>query len=267
MSQTVKPTPKPTPSPKKPAPPPQREEIEEGHELRMTLWEHLDELRKRFFWALISVVIGTAIGIALAGPLLEFLIRPYGHQLQVLGPTEGVVSYFRVSLLIGGTLAVPMITYQLLMFILPGLTNQERRILLMSLPAVSGLFVIGAGFAWFILVPPALGFLEGFQPTLFKPEWTADLYLSFITSLLFWMGVAFETPLVFFVLAYIGFVTPRALINNWRIAVIGAAVAAAIITPTVDPVNMFLVMGPLLALYGISIILVAIGRRIGMVRE
>jgi sec-independent protein translocase protein TatC len=126
---------------------------------------------------------------------------------------------------------------------------------------------VGALFAWFILVPPALGFLRDFQPTLFKPEWTADLYLSFVTSLIFWMGVAFETPLVFFVLAFLGIVSPMALIYNWRIAIVGAAVAAALITPTIDPVNMALVMGPLLTLYVISIILVAIGNRMGGLRE
>jgi sec-independent protein translocase protein TatC len=106
-----------------------------------------------------------------------------------------------------------------------------------------------------------LGFLEGFQPQLFKPEWTADLYLGFVTALLFWMGVAFETPLIFFVLSILGMVTAAVLRRNWRIAVVGSAIAAAFITPTVDPVNMMLVMGPLLALYLLSIILVMIGSR------
>jgi sec-independent protein translocase protein TatC len=134
--------------------------------------------------------------------------------------------------------------------------------LLMSLPAVTGLFLLGVLFSWFILIPPALGFLESFAPNLFKPEWTAELYLGFVTSLIFWMGVAFETPLVFFVLALLGLVSAGMLLKNWRIAVVGSAIAAAIITPTVDPVNMFLVMGPLLTLYSLSIFLVALGRRI-----
>lgn len=238
------------------------EELEDGHELRMSIWDHLDELRMRLFRAVISVVIGTVIGIGVALPVMQYLIAPYGERLQVLGPTEGVVAYFRVSLMIGGILAIPMVTYQLLAFIVPGLTRKEKGVLLRSLPAITGLFLIGAAFAWFILVPPALGFLENFQPTIFEPEWTADLYLSFVTALIFWMGVAFETPLVFFVLSLFGLVTPGPLIKNWRIAIIGAAVAAAVITPTIDPVNMFLVMAPLMSLYGVSIILVAIGNRI-----
>jgi sec-independent protein translocase protein TatC len=154
-----------------------------------------------------------------------------------------------------------VITYQLMAFIVPGLTNREKRFITLSIPPITLLFLIGVAFAWFILIPPALGFLEGFQPTLFKPEWTADLYFGFVTSLLFWMGVAFETPLIFFVLSLLGMVTARPLLQNWRIAIVGAAIAAAVITPTVDPVNMLLVMGPLMVLYLLSIVLVSFGSR------
>lgn len=267
MSQRIT---RPPASFKPPQPPPQPpfgdEPEEDGNELRMGFFEHLNELRQRVFKALIALIVGTVIGVVFAGDVLAYLIEPYGERLAALGPTEPVVAYFRVSLMLGGILAIPVITYQLLMFVLPGLTRKESRTLLLSLPAITLLFIIGALFAWFILVPPALGFLEGFQPTLFRPEWTADLYLGFITSLIFWMGVAFETPLVFFVLATLGLVSPRALAGNWRIAVVGSAVAAAMITPTVDPVNMFLVMGPLLALFLLSIGLVAIGNRINLGR-
>jgi len=234
----------------------------DGDGAKMGLWEHLDELRRRLFVAAIALVLGTVAGVLVATPVLEFLQQPYGKAFTVLGPTGGVVAYFRVALLVGGMLSIPVITYEVLMFVLPGLTRKEKRIILLSLPAVTGLFVTGAAFAWFVLIPPALGFLAGFQPTLFKPEWTADLYLGFVTSLVFWMGVAFQTPLVFFVVALLGMVNARTLLRNWRIAVVGAAVAAALITPTIDPVNMLLVMGPLMALYLLSIALVIIGRRL-----
>lgn len=243
---------------------------EDGHELRMSLMEHLNELRRRVTRAFLALVIGTVIGLLLAAQGLELLQQPYCQlveaaeecRFQLIGPTDGVMVYFRVALLIGGILAIPMMTYQLVMFIFPGLTRRERRMVLLALPAITGLFIVGVFFTWFVLLPPALGFLESFQPTLFKPEWTADLYLSFVTALIFWMGVAFETPLVFFVLSVLGLVTARFLMKNWRIAVIGAAVAAALITPTIDPVNMTLVMAPLLTLYGLSIALVAVGTRI-----
>lgn len=254
-----------------PLPPPP--ELEDGHELRMGFFEHLDELRHRLTKIAIALVLGTIVGFIIAGPIFDSLRGPYCQvvaspddcQLVVLGPTEGVFSYFRVSLMIGGIIAIPLITYQIMGFIFPGLTRKERHFVIMALPAIYGLFIIGVAFSWEILMPPALGFLEGFQPSLFKPEWTADLYLSFVTSLLFWMGVAFETPLVFFVLSLLGLVSAGPLIRNWRIAIVGAAIAAAVITPTIDPVNMFLVMAPLLTLYLISIVLVVIGRRIAKI--
>lgn len=281
-------SPKPLPEPVEEEPENLLEE-EDGEGARMGFFEHLDELRQRLTRAAIALVIGSIIGMVTAQPALEYLVKPYCDavrdniidtdetngavitdrdcRLVSLGPTGGVVAYFRVALTIGGVIAVPTVTYQLLMFIFPGLTRKEKRIVLMSLPAVMVLFLIGVAFAWFILMPPALGFLEGFQATLFRPEWTADLYLSFITSLIFWMGVAFETPLVFFVLGLIGVVSVGPLIRNWRIAVVGAAIAAALITPTIDPVNMFLVMGPLMVLYLLSIILVFAARRIARIDE
>lgn len=271
-------------SPETPPPPPE----DDGHNVRMGFFEHLDELRRRVLWAVIALVIGTLIGTAFATPALEYLRGPYcqvvafneaaarGEALTygeippatdcafvALGPTSSIVAYFRVALMIGAIIAIPMMTYQLLMFIFPGLTHKEKRLVIYSLPAVTLLFLVGVAFAWFVLMPPALGFLEGFQANLFRSEWTADLYLSFVTSLLFWMGVSFETPLVFFVLALLGLVESGPLVRHWRIAVVMAAVAAAAITPTVDPVNMFLVMGPLLMLYVLSIGLVFIARRIG----
>lgn len=259
----------PVPRRTKPAQLPEEEpeQTEDGHELQMTLLEHLDELRKRLFRALIALVIGVIVGIPLASPTLVYLKEPYHDRFQALDPTNPVVSYFRVTLMIGAILSIPLTTYQVLMFVVPGLTRKERRLLFTALPAITGLFVVGVLFAWFILIPPALNFLQNFQSDVFFAQWTADGYLGFITALIFWMGVAFETPLVFFVLALLGLVQARNLIQNWRIAVVGAAIAAALITPTIDPVNMFLVMGPLLALYVFSILLVGIGNRINRVNS
>lgn len=228
----------------------------------MSLLEHLEELRNRLFKAALAVVIGTAIGAIFAGDVFKFLLIPYGRQVQVLDPTGSVTNYFRVALMLGGIVAIPTVTYQLMMFILPGLTRKERRTVLTALPAITLLFIVGVVFAWFMLIPPALDFLANFQSDVFMVEWTADGYLGFVTSLLFWMGVAFETPLIFFVTSLLGFISARNLIQNWRIAIVGSAIAAAVITPTIDPVNMFLVIAPLLALYLLSIILVSFGSRL-----
>lgn len=235
--------------------------VEDGEDARMSLWDHLDELRKRLFRAVLALLIGTIGGIAVATPVLEFLRAPYGERFLVVDPTGSVIQYFRVALMVGAIIAIPVITYQVMAFVLPGLTRKEKRVLILSIPPITVLFLIGVAFTWFILIPPALSFLSGFQTDIFDAQWTADNYLGFVTSLLFWMGVAFETPLIFFVLSVLGIVTPRPLIRNWRIAIVGSAIAAAIITPTIDPVNLILVMGPLLALYTLSIFLVSIGMR------
>ena len=250
-----------SPAPRQPEVDDKTDIVADGEAARMSLWDHLDELRMRLFRAVMALVVGTIGGVAVATPVLEYLQKPYGERFILLDPTGGVIQYFRVALMVGGILAIPIITYQVLAFVLPGLTSKEKRLLMLSIPPITVLFLVGVAFAWFILIPPALGFLSGFQPTLFRPQWTADNYLGFVTSLLFWMGVAFETPLVFFLLSVLGMVTPRPLIRNWRIAIVGSAIAAAIITPTVDPVNMILVMGPLMTLYALSIFLVGIGMR------
>jgi sec-independent protein translocase protein TatC len=241
--------------------------VQNGHELRMGFMEHLVELRNRIFVSSLALAIGTAIGFIFAAQVIEFMRIPFCNladecRFQTIDPTDGVMIYFRVSLLIGGIIAIPVISYQFMAFVIPGLTDKERRILFLSLPAIVILFLLGVAFSWLILVPPALSFLNGFLPNLFRPDWTADGYFSFTTSLVFWMGVAFEAPLIVFVLSLLGVVNAGSLSRNWRVAIVIASVAAALITPTVDPVNMSLVMGPLLILYLISILLASIGSRI-----
>jgi sec-independent protein translocase protein TatC len=250
-----------------PVPVPPADVEAEGHELRMTLIDHLLELRNRIVKAVLGLVVGVVIGFLFTEQVFLFLLKPFCDaalgdcNLQTLTPTEGLISYLRVSLLLGGIIAIPVITYQLLMFIVPGLTKRERRVILMAIPAITILFLIGVWFAWYVLIPPALGFLANFQTEIFRADWTADAYLSFVTSLLFWMGAAFQTPLIFFTLSLMGIITAGALLKQWRLAIVGSAIAAALITPTVDPINMFLVVAPLLVLYAISIVLATVGTR------
>ncbi len=219
----------------------------------LTLLDHLNELRGRLVRALAALAIGVLLAVVFTERLLKYLIKPYGTELQVLGPTESVVIYFRVALLAGAIFAMPCITLQLFLFIAPGLTRKEKRWVYLALPATTGLFLVGVAFAWFIMVPAALGFLQDFQSEVFRAEWTADRYIAFLTSVLFWIGVAFELPVVVFVLARLGILGPGPLIRNWRLAVVLMTIVAALITPTVDPFNMLLVIAPLIVLYLISI--------------
>jgi len=201
------------------------------------------------------VFITTVISAIFTPQILKFLISPYGEKLQVLGPTEGIAVYFRVALTSGLVLAMPVLIYQFLMFILPGLEEKEKRYVYWGVPAATGLFLIGVAFAWFILAPSAIGFLSSFMPDVFSQEWQSKKYIPFVTSIVFWIGLSFETPLIIFIMAKLDLVTPQFLLKQWRFAFVIIAIAAAMITPTVDPFNMALVMLPLIVLYSISILL------------
>lgn len=239
----------------------------DGAGAQMGFFDHLDELRNRLLRVILVLIVALIVSSIFVEPLLKYLIGPCSCELRLLKPTDSVVMYFRVALMSAGILIIPYITYEILMFILPGLTGKERRMVLTALPVTTLLFLIGVAFAWFVLIPTAIPFLRNFMSSVFEAEWTANEYIAFITALLFWMGVAFEMPVLFFVLARLGIIGPRTLIQNWRLAVVVITVIAAVITPTVDPFNMLLVVAPLLVLYVFSIGLTAIAYRQRMAIE
>lgn len=249
-----------------PSPPSLREPTpprltQDGTGAQMGFFEHLEELRVRLMRVLAVLILVMLASSVFVEPLLKYLIVPCDCELVLLKPTDSVVMFFRVALLVAGVVTIPYITYQVIMFVLPGLTKKEQRIVFTALPVTTLLFLTGVAFAWFVLIPVAIPFLRNFMGSVFRAEWTAPEYIAFLTSLLFWMGVSFEMPVVFFVLARIGIVGPGALIRNWRLAVVVITVIAALITPTVDPVNMLLVVAPLLVLYTFSIFLAALAYR------
>jgi sec-independent protein translocase protein TatC len=227
----------------------------------MPLLRHLEELRQRIFKAFFAVIITTVLSFAFAGRLIDFLAEPIGGReaLVSIEVTENIAIFMRISLLSGVIFGMPFIVYQIMRFVLPGLKDRERKWLILGVPTASLLFMAGVAFTWFVLVPTAIPFLINFLniTTQARP----GNYFGFVATLMFWIGLSFEMPLVFFLLARLKIVKARQLASGWRYAVVGIAIAAAMITPTVDPINMGLVMVPLMALYGISIGLAAIAGR------
>jgi len=222
----------------------------------MPLMEHLKELRGRLMWAALALLITTAISFVFAKQVLVILIAPMGDTMpQALKPTESLGNYMKVALICGVTLAMPVIVYQIGRFLAPGLTKQERRWLFVLVPGATLFFVMGAAFAYFIMLPTAIPFLQGFMGDIILQQWAIGEYLSFVTSLLFWMGIAFQLPLFVFFLTKVGILSPEMLTKNRKYAYLIVAVLAAVITPTVDPVNMMLVMVPLVLLYELGVIL------------
>lgn len=220
----------------------------------LTLIEHIEELRRRLLVALIALAVGVVVSLFFAQKAVEFLAVPIGGlaNLQSIEITENVGVYMKVSLLCGVILAFPIILYELLMFILPGLKPGEKRLVVGAIPLVTIFFLGGVAFAYYVMLPTALPFLTDFLGVTTNPRLSS--YNSFVTNLIFWVGVCFELPLVVYLLARFGAVTPRALLKYWRQAIVVIAIVAAVVTPTVDPVNMSLMMLPLILLYFLSIL-------------
>jgi sec-independent protein translocase protein TatC len=222
------------------------------------LLKHLDELRIRIFKAFFALIVTTGISFAFSKQMIEYLASPIGgiSQLVSIELTENIAIFMKVSLLGGFILGMPVIVYQTMAFVLPGLKRNERTWLFIMVPFATLLFAVGVAFTWFVMLPSAIPFLTNFMgiTTQVRPE----NYFEFITRLMFWIGICFELPLIIMFLAKLKLVTAKQLLSGWRYAIVVMAVIAAAVTPTVDPINMGLVMAPLMALYIISIALAAI---------
>ena len=222
----------------------------------MTILEHLDELRQRLIKVVIAVLIGVIAGTFVTPPVLKLLVAPLGDQVPIaISPTEAPAVFFKVAIVIGLVISMPVIIYQLFQFARPGLETREQRYVIIGAPAASLSFAAGVVFAALVLLPAALPFLQGFLFGIVEQRYSIDRYVSFVSNILVWAGVVFETPLVMYFLAKLGVVNHEGFAKARRLVVIGAAAGAAVITPTTDPVNMLLVMVPFMLLYELGILL------------
>jgi sec-independent protein translocase protein TatC len=220
---------------------------------RASLWDHIEELRMHLLRMVIGLAIGVGISFYFTVPLMEYLAIPAGglNELQAIKVTEEIGVYMRVALTSGIAIMLPYLAFELWLFAAPGLKPRERKFGLVGIPLATILFLAGMAFTYFALLPTALPFLGGF--TEIRQFWTANDYFGFVTGLMMWIGLFFEFPLVVYILTSIGFIKPQILAQQWRLAIVIIAIIAAAITPTVDPVNMGLVMLPMSLLYFISI--------------
>lgn len=228
--------------------------MSEDNDLLMDVWSHIGELRARLLRAVLALVVTTMISFAFTESIIRFLALPIGglENLLAIEVTENVGVFMRVSLLSGFVFSLPFIVYQILAFVMPGLKKSERKWLYLAIPIASLLFILGVAFANFVMLPTAIPFLVNFLGTPTSPR--LSNYINFVTNLMFWIGLSFQAPLVVFILAKLKLVTPKALLKQWRIAIVVISIMAAVISPTVDPVNMGLVMLPLVFLYLLSVL-------------
>ncbi len=220
-----------------------------------TLVDHLEDFRTHLFWILAIIALAVGVSFYFTIPLMEYLATPIGGlaKLQAIEVTEEIGVYMRVALTSGLTISIPFTVFGLWRFAALGLKSSEKKFSLLAIPVATILFAGGVFTTHRVLIPAALPFLGGF--TEIAQFWTAKEYFGFITGLMLWIGLFFETPLVIFVLTYLGIIQPRVLLEQWRLAVVVIAILAAAVTPTVDPVNMGLVMLPMTLLYFFSILM------------
>ncbi len=220
---------------------------------RESLWDHVEDLRMHLLRMVVGLSIGVGISFYFTIPLMEYLARPVGglDKLQAIEVTEEVGVFMRVALTSGIAIMLPYLAFEIWLFAAPGLKARERKNGLIGIPLATILFLGGMAFTYFALLPTALPFLEGF--TKISSFWTARDYFGFVTGLMLWIGLFFEFPLVIYILTTMGLVQPKILAQQWRIAIVIIAIIAAAVTPTVDPVNMGLVMLPMILLYFVSI--------------
>lgn len=226
-----------------------------------SLLVHLDALRKHLFRAALVLVAATVIAFAFASQIINLLAYPVGgiDALVAIDPTEPIGTFMRVSLLTAFAVTLPYIILEIWLFIAPGLSRDSRIFGLYAIPVAVIFFVGGMAFTFFVILPQAIPFLVNFGGI--TSQIRPSSYIRFVTSIMFWIGIAFQFPLIIYVLARVGLVRAQVLIDQWRLAIVIIAVISAMITPTIDPVNMGLVMGPMIVLYFLGVLMAKIAER------
>ncbi len=221
---------------------------------QMPLVEHLLELRDRLVRAALGVTLTTVLAFLFIDPIMSLLLNLAGtHTIQAIDPTETFGTYFKVAFSVGIGLAMPLLVYQLLRFLAPGLSKGEQRVLLLSLPFVTLCFLTGALFCYFIILPSALNFLLSFGDPRILKQISLTKFVGFVTNFILAVGCSFEMPVVIVMLARLGIVGYKRLAKFRKYAFLLSFLIAAVITPTPDPLNQTLVAVPLFLLYELGV--------------
>ncbi|KAK6921673.1 Sec-independent periplasmic protein translocase TatC [Dillenia turbinata] len=229
---------------------PSKELLPDDKEL--SIFDYLEELRQRIF---VSVL---AVGAAILGcfafskeliMVLEAPVKTQGVRFLQLAPGEFFFTTLKVSGYCGLLLGSPVILYEIIAFVLPGLTRAERRLLGPIVFGSSILFYAGIVFSYLILTPAALNFFVSYAEGAVESLWSIDQYFEFVLVLMFSTGLSFQVPVIQFLLGQVGLVSGDQMLSIWRYVVVGAVVAAAVLTPSTDPLTQVLLAGPLMGLY------------------
>ncbi|AZR72942.1 twin arginine-targeting protein translocase TatC [Anoxybacter fermentans] len=223
------------------------------YDQKMTLVEHLTDLRKCIIKAILGWLVGIVLIFLYADRVYYYMTEPLGvTNLVYISPIEGFLTYLKIAIYGGLMLASPVIIYQLFRFVLPGLYQHERVILFTLIPTAFLLMVVGISFGYFVVLPFALKYLLNFSSLNVQPMLSMQKYIGFVTTSLMILGIVFEMPLVVIGLTKLGVVTPKFLRKHRKYAIVLSVAVGAILTPP-DVITQVMMAGPLLFLYEISI--------------
>ena len=255
-------SPRPVPVLAAAAPPPERQaeqvrsflypgEDELPDDVNMTIWEHLEELRDRALVSAGACAVAILLCFCFAKDLVIFLEQPVIDQVKFLqlGPGEYFFTTVKVAGYCGLLLGAPVVLYEAIAYVVPGLTRDERKFLAPIVLGSSVLFYAGIGFAYAILTPAALKFFIGYSNEAVESLWSIDQYFEFVLVLLFSTGLSFQVPVIQLLLGQTGLVSSAQMLSIWRYVVVGSVVAAAVLTPSTDPFTQMLLAVPLMSLY------------------
>lgn len=219
-------------------------------EVEMSFFDHLEELRQRIFYALIAVVVAIVGCFFNVRPIVQLLEVPaQGVKFLQLAPGEYFFVSLKVAAYSGLLLSTPFILYQIIQFVLPGLTRRERRLLGPVVLGSSVLFAAGLAFGYFLLIPAALKFFISYGADVVEQLWSIEKYFEFVLLLLFSTGIAFQIPVIQLLLGALGIVSSQQMFSGWRYVIMGAVVLGAVLTPSTDPLTQSLLAGAVLGLY------------------
>lgn len=226
------------------------------------LVQRLAEVRTRILRSLGFFAAASVLAYAFSQRMLDDMQRrlPAGSELVFLAPSEAFFARIKLALAGGLVLAFPFLLYQVLGFVSPYLNRRDRRVALVLIPLSFVLFLLGAGFSYFVMLPFALGFLLGFGGPLMEPMLSVSPYVNFILLMVLPLGLIFQLPIVMVFLTRIGIVDPVHLARNRKYAVFAIFVIAAVLTPA-DVFSQLLMAGPLLVLYELSLLVGRLARR------
>jgi len=225
-----------------------------SEETKLTVLSHLGELRSRLIKSVIAIIIATGICFVFYEWIFYILTsRTEGINLIYIEMTEMIGTIMRVCLFGGIALAMPYLVYHAIMFLSPALSPREKKYVYLMLPWIALMFIGGVVFSYFIIMPRITTFLITFGSEIATPQIKIGNYIAIVTRLLLMIGLVFELPVITTFLARLGVIKPKWLADKRKTAIIAAFILAAMITPTIDPVNQCLVAVPLVALYEMSI--------------